>query len=134
MTVAIALAESTHHSSRGQKYARAGVWRHELKRDPPTPQPELFSLEEEPSGTRPDRIAAGLPNLDDSAPQMVEQLADVFFFFDTLTPDPEQVVLEVLFCELHVAAMRDKGQDFLGHLCQSQVPVVPESPGVFTPR
>ena len=59
---------------------------------PPTPQPELFSLEEEPSGTRPDRIAAGLPNLDDSAPQMVEQLADVIHFFDTLTPDPEQVV------------------------------------------
>ena len=26
-----------------------------------------------------------------------------------------------LFYELHVAAMRDQGQDFLGHLCQSQV-------------
>ena len=26
--------------------------------------------------------------------------------------------------------MRDQGWDFLGHLCQSQVPVVPESPGV----
>ena len=38
------------------------------------------------------------------------------------------------FYELHVAAMRDQGQDFLGHLCQSQVPAVPESPGVFTPR
>ena len=33
----------------------------------------------------------------------------------------------------YVAAMRDQGQDFLGHLCQSQVPVVPESPGVSLP-
>ena len=53
--VAMALAESTHHSSRGQKTARAGVWGHELNftatiRDPPTPQPELFSLYEEPGG------------------------------------------------------------------------------------
>ena len=33
----------------------------------------------------------------------------------------------------YVAAMRDQGQDFLEHLCQSQVPVVPESPGVLLP-
>ena len=33
----------------------------------------------------------------------------------------------------YVAAMCDQGQDFLGHLCQSQVPVVPESPGVSLP-
>ena len=56
MTVAMALAESTHHSSRGQTNARARVWGRETSytatvRDPPTPQPELFSLyEEEPSG------------------------------------------------------------------------------------
>ena len=62
MTVAMALAERTHHSSRGQTIARAGEWGHELNytatiRDPPTPQPELFSLyEEEPGGSRPDRI------------------------------------------------------------------------------
>ena len=65
----------------------------------PTPQPELFSLyEEEPGGTRPDRIAtlSGpqewaqlrtvqqivdpvplLPTLDDPAPQMVGQLVEV---------------------------------------------------------
>ena len=40
---------------------------------------------------------------------------------------------ETPFYELHVAVMRDQGQDFLGHLCQSQVPVVPESPGVLLP-
>ena len=36
--------------------------------------------------------------------------------------------LRVSRVELH-----DDGQDFLGHLCQSQVPVVPESPGVSLP-
>ena len=64
--------------------------------EPSTPQPELFSLhEEEPGGSRPDRIPTlsgpqervlprtvqqivdavpSLPTLDDPAPQMVEQL------------------------------------------------------------
>ena len=58
VTVATTLAESTHHSSREQKNARAGVWGHEQNytakvRKPPTPQPELFSLEEEPGGDLP---------------------------------------------------------------------------------
>ena len=74
MSVAMALAESTHHSSRGQTNAAVGVWGREMNctatiRDPlppsPTPthththQPELFELsfEEEPGGGRPDRIA-----------------------------------------------------------------------------
>ena len=53
MTVAMALAEFSHHSSRGQRMARAGVWEHDQNltakvRKPPTLQPELFSLEEEP--------------------------------------------------------------------------------------
>ena len=83
-------------------------------RDTSTHQPELFGLfEEEPSGTRPDRIATLsapqervqrrtvqqivdpvplLPFLDDPAPQMVEQLPDVLQFFDALMPDPEQVI------------------------------------------
>ena len=68
---------------------------------PPTPQPELFSLEEEPGGARPDRLSAVsgpqeraqrrtvqqivdpvplLPTLDDPAPQMVEQLPDILHF------------------------------------------------------
>ena len=58
MTVAMALAEFSHHSSRGQRMARAGVWGHEQNytakiRKPPTPHPELFSLEEEPGGGLP---------------------------------------------------------------------------------
>ena len=62
MTVAMALAERTHHSSRGQTIARARVWGHEMNytatiRDPPTPQPELFSLfDEEPGGVRPGSV------------------------------------------------------------------------------
>ena len=118
MTVAISLAESTHHSSRGQKTARAGVWGHELNytatiRNPPTPQPELFSLyDEEPGGSRPDRMPtlSGpqerdlrrtvqqivdvplVPLLDDPVPQIVEQLPDVLRFFDLLLPVPEQVI------------------------------------------
>ena len=119
MTVAMVLAERTHNSSRGQTIARAGAWGREMNHtatiwDPPTPQPELFSLyEEEPGGSRPDRIATlsgpqervlrrtvlqivdavpSLPTLDDPAPQMVEQLPDIMHFFDALTPDPEQVI------------------------------------------
>ena len=118
MTVAMALAERTHHSSRGQTIARAGVWGRELNytatiRDPPTPQPELFSLEEEPGGARPDRLSAVsgpqeraqrrtvqqivdpvplLPTLDDPAPQMVEQLPDILHFLRAFSPDPEQAI------------------------------------------
>ena len=53
------LATFQHHSApRRQKTARSGVWGHEQNytakvRKPPTPQPELFSLEEEPGGCRP---------------------------------------------------------------------------------
>ena len=117
--LAIALAETTHHSSRGQTIARAGVWGREMNytatiRDPllPTPQPERFSLEEEPGGARPDRMPSLsrpqewvqrrtvqqivdpvllVPTLDDRAPQMVEQLPDILHFLRALSPDPERV-------------------------------------------
>ena len=121
MTVTMALAESTHHSSRGQTNARAGVWGREVNHtattwDPRTHthQPELFSLfEEEPGGTWPDRMRTlsgpqeqvlghtmdqivdavlSVPILDDPAPQMVEQLQDIMSSFDTLLPVPEQVI------------------------------------------
>ena len=120
MTVAMALAEASHHTApRGQRTARAGVWGHELNftatvRDPPTPQPELFSLyDEEPGGSRPDRMptlsgpqervqrhtvdqivdaAPGLPTLDTPVPLMVEKLVDVLRFVDALVPVSEQVI------------------------------------------
>ena len=109
MTVAMALAESTHHSSRGQKTARAGVWGREMNytatiRDPPTPQPELFSLYEEPGGVRPDWLSEvrpqdrdqivdavpGLPALGVPVPQMVDQPLVLLAAFDVLVP--EQVI------------------------------------------
>ena len=76
-------------------------------RDPPTPQPELFSLyDEEPGGSRPDRMptlsgpqervqlrtvqqivdVAPLPYLDDLMPQMVVQSVEVLQFFLTRWP------------------------------------------------
>ena len=115
MTVAVALAERTHHSSRGQKTARAWVWEREMNYtatilDPPTPQPVLFSLYEEPGGARPDRlwevrpqertqrrtvdqivdVVPGLPALDVPVPQMVDQPLVLLATFDVLVP--EQVI------------------------------------------
>ena len=95
-----------------------GVWGREMNytamiRDPPTLQPELFSFhDEEPAGSRADRMpalsgpqervqrrtvqqivdVAPLPTLDDLVPQMVEQLPIVLRFFLTRWPvDSEQV-------------------------------------------
>ena len=79
-------------------------------RDPPTPQPELFSLYEEPGGARPDRLSEvrpqdrdlrrtvdqivdavpGLPALDVPVPQMVDQPLVLLAAFDVLLP--EQVI------------------------------------------
>ena len=72
-----------------------------------THQSELFELsfEEEPGGSRPDRLSGPqqqvlrrtvqqivdlVPFLDHPAPQMVDQLQDIMRFFDTLLPDPER--------------------------------------------
>ena len=121
MTVAMALAESTQHSSRGQTIARAGVWGHELLnytatiRNPPTPQPELFSLyDEEPGGSRLDRMptlsgpqeqvlrhtvdqivvgVSALPTFDVPVPQTVDQQVGALLHLDT--PIPEHAIFEV---------------------------------------
>ena len=121
-SIAAALATSLHHSSRGQRKARAGEEESETKytakfRTTPPPQPVLFSLyDEEPGGRRPASLAEPpgplervqrhtmehivdfvcfaptLQILDAPVPQTVEQLPDILRFFDTLTPDPEQVI------------------------------------------
>ena len=109
MTVAMALAERTHHFSRGQTIVRAGEREHELNytatiRDPPTHQPELFSLfEEESGGARPACLVAprGLRHvvehrcpfvqiLDAPVPQGGNQLVEAFRHLDLRIP--EQVV------------------------------------------
>ena len=72
LALQMALAAALHHSRdvgpvsynalRSQRTARAGEWGREQNntaetRDPPTPQPELFSLfEEEPGGARPGSV------------------------------------------------------------------------------
>ena len=91
------------------------MWGHELNftatiRDPPTPQPELFTLYEEPGGARPDRLSEvrpqdrdlrrtvdqfvgavpGFPALDVPLPQMVDQPVVLLAAFDVLVP--EQVI------------------------------------------
>ena len=88
MTVAMALAESTHHSApRGQKMARAGgearVALHGHVPDAPLPQGRIL------------RHFAGhlpVPSLVVPVPQMVDQLPDIELFFAALSPDPEQVI------------------------------------------
>ena len=86
-TVAMALAEKLHHSSRGQKLARAGrearVALHGHVPEAPLPQGRVL------------RHVLGhlpVPALDVPVPQMVDQLPDIENFFGALSPDPEQVV------------------------------------------
>ena len=84
-------------------------------RNLPTPQPELFSLcEEEPGGSRPDRMptqsgpqeqvlrhtvdqivvaVSALPTFDVPVPQMVDQLVGALLHLDT--PIPEHAIFEV---------------------------------------
>ena len=103
---------------RGQRKDRAGRWSRDVLHGQvpgaPTPQPELFQLyEEEPGGSRPPCLdeprgpqdkdqqrtmeqaadfAPIVQILDAPVAQMVEQLPNLSQFFDTLMPDPEQVV------------------------------------------
>ena len=88
MSVAMALAEGTHHSApRGQKTARAGgearVALHGHDPEAPLPQGRVL------------RHVVGhlpAPSLDVPVPQMVVQLPDIEHFFAALSPDPEQVI------------------------------------------
>ena len=89
MSVAMALAESTHHSApRGQKMARAGGGaRDEL---------HGYAPEDAPSQGRSLRHVVGhlpAPSLDVPVLQMVDQLLDIEHFFAALSPDPEQVIV-----------------------------------------
>ena len=122
MTVAIALAERTNHSSRGQNNARAWVWGREMNctatiRDLPHTRAEALQLslhDEEPGGTRPDRMPSlcgpqeqvlrhtvdqivvavpALPTFDVPVPQTVDQLVGALLHLDT--PIPEHAIFEV---------------------------------------
>ena len=126
LTLQMALAAAAHHSRdvgpvsynalRSQRTARAGEWGREQNYtaetwDPPTPQPELFSLsEEEPNGARPGSVTDPVPQvrverhvvehrieacpfvqiLDAPVPQGGNQLVEAFRHLDLHIP--EQVI------------------------------------------
>ena len=99
MSVAMALAESTHHSAQRLKTARAGGEAH--VQEAPLPQGSRPPCLGEPRGPQDqdqlrtmEQLAAYAPMvqiLDIPVPQLVDQLADVMRFFDMLLPVPEQV-------------------------------------------
>ena len=81
-SIAMALAESQHHTSRGQRMARARVWGHEQNytakfRTTPPPQPELFSLEEEPGGGLPAPLSEVAGRQDKVVRHVLEDLGSV---------------------------------------------------------
>ena len=80
MSVAMALAESLHHSApRGQKTARAGGEARVALHGHVPEAPHVV-------GHLP------VPSLDVPVPQMVDHLPDIEHFFAALSPDPEQVI------------------------------------------
>ena len=97
MTVAMALTEFSRQSSRGQRMARAGMWGHEQNytakvRKPPTPQPELFSLEEEPGGGLPAPLSEVAGRQGKVVRHVVEDLGSVCPFVQILDlPVPQMV-------------------------------------------
>ena len=124
---AVALATSLHHSSRGQRKARAGEEESETKytakfRTTPPPQLVLFSLyDEEPGGLRPTglveprgpkeriqrhtaeqlaEIAPMVQILNAPVPQTVDQLVEVLRPLDTVVPE---LVIEAPKITLHDA-------------------------------
>ena len=97
----MALAESTHHTSRSQKTARAGgearYAPHGQVPEAPLPQGGWPAPLSEVAGwqSRVLRHVVGhlsVPALDVPVPQMVDQLPDIEQFFRVLSPDPEQVI------------------------------------------
>ena len=104
-SVAVAIAESQHHTSRGQKTARAGgearvalhgqVPEAPLPGGQPAPQSEVAGWQSRVLRHTVDQIVdavPGLPTLDGPVPLMVEQLVDVLQLFDALIPVAEQVI------------------------------------------
>ena len=77
--------------------ARAGVWEHEQNytakvRKPPTPQPELFSLEEEPGGGLPAPLSEVAGRQDKVVRHVMEDLGSVCPFVQILDlPVPQMM-------------------------------------------
>ena len=80
MSVAMALSECKHHTSRGQRMDRARRWERAALHGHVPEQDQIVDT------------APALPILDVPVPLMGEQLVDVLRFFDTLCPVAEQVI------------------------------------------
>ena len=89
MAVAMALAESTHHSAQRQKTARAGGEARDALHGH-----VLEALLTQGRVLRHVVGHLGVLALDVPVPQMVDQLPDIEQFFRALSPDPEQVIEE----------------------------------------
>ena len=89
LSVAMALSEKKHHTSRDQRMERAGRW----VRDALHGQPELFQLyEEEPGGSRPPCLGELLGSQVRSQRHTLEHLVDVCPFVQILdVPVPPQM-------------------------------------------
>ena len=97
LSVAMALSELKHHTSRGQRKDRAGgearVALHGHVPEAPLSHGRIL------------RHVVGhlpAPALDVPVPQMVDQLPDIEHFFAALSPDPEQVIEVPKFLPLDV--------------------------------
>ena len=107
MTVAMALAEMTHHTSpRGPKMARAG--KEGQRQKPPSPQLELFKLfEEEPGGVRHEGFAERRPQ-ERVQRHTTEQLADVAPMVPSLAV-PESQMVDRLVAVIKLVDSRSPG-------------------------
>ena len=121
-SIAPALATSLHHSSRGQRKARAGEEESETKyrakfRTTPPPQPVLFSLyEQEPGGRRPASLAEPPGPQERVQRHTMEQLAEVAPMVPSLAVPEPQTVDQVVAMVKHVDSV-------------SSLPQCPRSPG-----
>ena len=96
LSVAMALSEKKHHTSRGQRKDIAGRWVRDVLHGQvlgaPTPQPELFQLyEEEPGGSGPPCLGEPRGPQEEVQQRTVEQLADVVPMVQILDiPGPQE--------------------------------------------
>ena len=135
---AVALAEFTHHSSRGQRMARAGRWvrdevHSEFRRHPPPKSPARSTFSSTTiacRSSRPGRLsdvrprerlprriveqivdsAPVLPLLHVPVPQTVDSVGEVLKILDKLVPDVEQVI-EVPKIHQHTVPQRSSLQE-----------------------
>ena len=107
MSVAMALAETTHHSAQRQKKARAREEEREVhytaafRTTVPPPEQELFDLFEEPGGERPSLLLEPQGAQPGGQRHIVEQMADVapmVQILDAPVPQKRIELVDILKC------------------------------------